>query len=572
MSNITIQYQLANDPLTGEIVGAALVSFPGREPLMLTARASRALFTRLAHAMTSHPDRAAVARVAEQAAAEHALAQVATAAQAVKSGAIVGAGWWFSPKQRGLQSGDRFRANTDDAKAMQQYMRSYARGETAYLEHEEPAGVQARLNQVAARIASDPEFAALQWSMLAKKNRDWIRNKYQPKGFKGFTKDVGQAAKKIAPAAMDYIQHGPIIGPLLQVAPGLRKTVDAVEKALPVPGAAQLHGLGEQARALLHGKRVAAVAQEVLKQSPALANAANVVKAAGAGDPTALAYIAKLSTAAKAGDANAKAALGLFATLHAPIAAPPGAVVPEQLAASVLPARAAPHVRAPQKKGAPAWMNARAMLQGGDPGKPNTWPKWLRADYDAAIKSRDPSVLGAASSMRPYAFLNRYGSAVASGVSMNGTAVGARLALYQRLRSGDPEVLAAITALAAEAAAGNPNAQAFMAGMQEVVTMPGTISGHTSSALAPAFRDAAALSLHNYYQIAGDGARYEVVPDMFYAGCAAAAGCVVPTVQSGAAYPLRPRQALDLVIGAGGLPLTRRWDGWRWVWTEHRAA
>lgn len=568
MNDITIQYQLANDPLTGEIVGAAMVSFPSGQHLMLTARASRALFSRLAHSMTRHPDVAAISRVADQVAADHVLGHVAKAAQAVQSGAVVGTGWWFSPQQRGLNQGDRFRANTDDAQAMQQYMRSYQRGETAYLEHEEPSGVQAALNKVATRIASDAEFAALQWSKLAKKNRDWIRNKYQPKGFKGFTKDAGKAIKSAVPAVADYIQHGPIIGPLLQVAPGLRKTVDAVEKALPVPGAAQLHGLGEQARALVNGKHAADVAKELIRQSPALANAANVVKAANAGDPHALAYVAQLATAAKSGHPPSKAAIALFAALNTPVsklAAAPGAV---------LPARAAPVVPGPApKKLAASWINARPMLQGGDPGKPNTWPKWMRDDYNAAIESRDPSVLGVAASMRPYAFLNRYGAAVASGAQMNGAAVGARLALYHRLRSGDPEVRAALTALAAQADAGNPRAKAFMAGMQEVVTMPGTISGAgVSNALAPAFRDSAAMSLHNYYQIAGTGGRYEVVPDMFYAGCAAAAGCVVPTVQSGAAYPVRPRQALDLVIGAGGQALTRRWDGFRWVWTEHRAA
>jgi hypothetical protein len=296
------------------------------------------------------------------------------------------------------------------------------------------------------------------------------------------------------------------------------------------------------------------------------------VKAAQLGDPQALAHLQSVAALAKAGSAQGKAALGLYAALNTPLhkltqpAPPPGAVLPRRGQPPVAHA-----VKKPAPSSTPAWLSARPMLLGGDPGKPGTWPKWMRDDYNAAVKARDPSVLGVASSMRPYAFLNRYGAAVASGVSMSAPSnhPSARLMLYTRFKSGDPAARTALMALASAAKNGNVRAADLlrdMVDMEAFAKQPlgGAVSGNAvRTAFSPPFGDSGAMSLHNYYQIGGN----DLAAEQFYVGCAAAVGGCVPVLASSSGSP-RQRQALDLVIGAGGQPLTRRWDGARWIWTQ----
>lgn len=327
-----------------------------------------------------------------------------------------------------------------------------------------------------ARVMADGQYAATLWRSVPIKIREFINMKYRPR--RGLSAAVNSVGKALVTGIVDVASIAvPVLTPL---AIAMHKAADGAP-------------LSEVAKS--------AAASALPAANAYLSAASSVVTKAKIGDPKALALVKDIAAKAKAGDVNAAAHLNVLAKLNAPVAKQAARVV----------VNPPPKSAAPSKL--PGWVQARPMLQGGNPGLPKTWPSWLRADYDRALS--EPAIARLAPAARPYAFLNRFGAAVAAG------------------------------------------------------DVPELIVGSSPDE----FADSPAMSLINYYQI---GAPPVPVED-FYVGCDASAGCAPSGVHAGCVPQTSARSSgstfiasdgLDFVVGAGGQPLERRWDGLRWVWSE----
>lgn len=383
MGQATISWH--HDPATGLLTGTLIVPREdGGQPLQLTASANitaaramlntvylpklRALFAAQPHAVSGALHAAAVGCAAAGCASQMAM-------QVGASGDIT---------VRSLVTGKPFVTSAKDLKAFRMYFSTGSH----YLQHEGQAQLDAELYANKARILSDDNFAAQQWSRVSNQNRHWIRPHFVAYEDRGLLGDIAhavttapasiiKAVKKnpVAAAALTPLLS-PVLGPAaLQAATSvaisatkpLRDVRNIVAKAIPVPGVKE--GLAMLDKAVDDAKRgkpinpaqlakgalgvlgpqlpvdvqhavgpltdAVATASKINKNAGAvLKSAAAVVQKLKAGDPSAVAAVKQMVNQAAAGVPDAQHAVSLLEQLAKPMGLP--AAKPMALARDLL--------------------------------------------------------------------------------------------------------------------------------------------------------------------------------------------------------------------------------------------